>query len=200
MIRLSNTMHKNGSNLHWRLELIRGNKLKTIISNDKKANYINPNSYCEIYWKGPAEKNGILEYISEYTLIGYTGTKENTISPIFNREKDGTVLELPPVWTELDIPRGQYENHYEENGGWVAKNQLPTPINNNNNQEDKNINTSNKTKNNNNNSSKNKNMIVKSEEEIKNMRILIKYNDILNKEVAKQLEMLRYVNNKKYTI
>lgn len=187
-IKLTTTKNKTttGLNQHWRVEMMKGTKLKMIDSPDGKSVDINPSPYCELYWKGPGMKNGELQDIMEWTLIGFTGCKECTIEPVFNKDKDNSLFELPPIWTEETIPRGQYDGHVQEGGGWVARNQLPEipvdvvpdDIQPKQNQKKKKIEF---------------NAPIQSREEIISMRALVKYNELLGEEVGRQLEVLKLI-------
>lgn len=142
----------------WKLEIMRGSKLGTIISYDKTSNtttttkigesnnidviealatesddavpttnitIIKPSPYCEVYWKGPSERNGQPDFIHKWALIGHTSVKYNTSDPVYNKDVDGSLFELPPIWTEQGIHRGAHNDHFEEGGGWVARSHVP---------------------------------------------------------------------------
>ena len=184
-IKLTTTKNKTtGLNHHWRVEMMKGTKLKMIDSADGKSVDINPSPYCELYWKGPGMKDGELQDIMEWTLIGFTGCKECTIEPVFSKDKDNSLFELPPIWTKETIPRGQYDGHVQEGGGWVARNQMPdTTIDtvldaDQQKQKQKKIEF---------------NAPTQSREELISMRALVKYNELIGEEVGKRLEVLKLI-------
>jgi hypothetical protein len=80
--------------------------------------------YCEILWRGPAEKEGKTEVYSDWLEIGRTKYKEKTISPVWKRD-DGGIFELPPIWTNYEISDRGPNATSLQGGGWVAKNLIP---------------------------------------------------------------------------
>ncbi|RYH28684.1 protein kinase family protein [archaeon] len=109
--------------LRWKLQLKKLSKLHIMDSVDLT------NPYCEVYWKGPAQRDGEALFLKEWTLIGQTKSKVRTIEVIYNHreENDNSIFEMPPVWTENNIPfRGLKESDLHFGGGYVARNMIPT--------------------------------------------------------------------------
>lgn len=105
----------------WRLEIIRATNL---ISVTKKLS----NPYCEITWRGPAEKNGRTLVFTTWQEVGVTKVKERTVHPEYKRDNDDNVFDLPPVWTEAELERrGPSHAGPLTGGGWVSRNNIPSP-------------------------------------------------------------------------
>ena len=186
-MRLTTTKSKtasSGMNQHWRIEVMKAMKLKMIDSLDEDGNMMdaNPSPYCEVYWKGPGMCNGERQDIDTWTLVGFTGCRENTINPVFIKEKDNSLFELPPIWTNKVIPRGQYDGHVQEGGGWIACNQVPEDGGDDDAIHDDNDPQKIVEK---------KKAPTQSREEIISMRALIKYNELIGEELGRQLEVVR---------
>ena len=198
MLRATHRENKDGSSSSfWRLEIIRAGKLALIAdpqTNPQAKRDLTggsrkpPNSFCEVYWKGPGVRNKQAEDIAEWTLVGHTATKQNTENPQFDKETDTSLLELPPVWTDLDIPRSQYDQHFQEGGGWVARNQVPSADEVGEDGADQNGPQRAAGE-------KRFPFGAKSEEEVLQFRRVMKYNDLVSREVQARLEALRYLFN-----
>ena len=188
MLRATHSDRKNGSNSHWRLEIMRASKLAPIESvHNGMPSEKPPNVFCEVYYKGPALTDSKLTPITEWTLIAHTGTKQNTDSPQFDKETDSSLMELPPVWTDRDIPRGQFDGQVQEGGGWVPRNQIPPE------QEQASPGSSPQSSpKRGGNTEKRFPFGAKSAEEVVQFRNVVKYNELLAKEVQQRLEMFKY--------
>ena len=188
MLRATHSDRKNGSNSHWRLEIMRASKLAPIESvHNGMPSEKPPNVFCEVYYKGPALTDSKLTPITEWTLIAHTGTKQNTDCPQFDKETDSTLMELPPVWTDRDIPRGQFDGQVQEGGGWVPRNQIPPE------QEQASPGSSPQSSpKRGGNTEKRFPFGAKSAEEVVQFRNVVKYNELLGKEVQQRLEMFKY--------
>lgn len=188
MLRATHADRKNGSNSHWRLEIMRASKLAPIEStHNGMPSEKPPNVFCEVYYKGPALTGSKLTPITEWTLIAHTATKQNTDNPQFDKETDSTLMELPPVWTDRVIPRGQYDGQVQEGGGWVPRNQVPPE------QEQASPGTSTQgSPKRGGNTEKRFPFGAKSAEEVVQFRTIVKYNELVGKEVQQRLEMFKY--------
>ena len=120
LLRLSRAEHKNGSNLHWRLELVKASGLPAAAGDGACCN-----PYGEVYWRGRAEQEHQLTQLRSWELVGFTQTKTNARDPVFVRAEDHSMFELPPVWTERAVPLGDRPDSVREGGGWVARNHVP---------------------------------------------------------------------------
>jgi serine/threonine protein kinase len=183
MLRASTSERKHGYNTFWRLEVIKANNLSRVLLADGTLK--NPNPFVEIYWRGPCMKFNNIEIIDSWTLIGHTRSKSNTCAPEFEKDIDNSLFELPPTWTDLDIPRSAFEEQVQVGGGFVARNQQPVPLAQHDGQcEAKHISPAKKLP-----------FGASSEAEVLKMRVAVKYNDLLTKEVQERLEMKRYLVN-----
>ena len=167
---------KNGLNFNWRLEII---KLSQISAPGKKAPC---NPYCEVYWKGPAEKNELATHTSEWVILGSTKGKINTISPTFSKEKDNVIFDLPPIWTTEEIPnRGVNVNDCVKSGGWIPR----KPLSAGENEVVDEIAQNTKA-------DENKAFITSgSNNDMKQYRIVVKCNDFIIKEIQKRFDIIR---------
>lgn len=107
----------------WKLQLKKLSKLHAM----NAADLTNP--YCEIFWKGPAQKDGMTVNLREWTITGQTKTKTRAVEVVYNQkeEQDNSVFDLPAVWTTANIPqRGLRESDIVFGGGYVARNQIPS--------------------------------------------------------------------------
>lgn len=201
LLRAAHTEHKNGCNTHWRLEIVRANKLAGVDSTPGGGGTTVklPNPFCEVYWKGPALRKGKLHEITEWTVVGHTATKQNTDAPQYDKESDLSLLELPPVWTEHNIPRAQFADHFQEGGGWVARNQVPVLEEGEQEEGDEEngleSGVSSKGGSTKRDTERRFPFGAKSAEEVVQFRKIVKYNELVSKEVQLRLERLKYVLN-----
>lgn len=105
----------------WRLEIIRASRLACA---DRLRGIT---AYCEVYWMGPAIKDGIEEDFSgKWLCVGETKEKPKQENPTWDRE-DHSLYDLPPVWTELPIKGRGPGGTNLTGGGWVPQNMVPEP-------------------------------------------------------------------------
>ena len=81
----------------------------------------------EVFWCGPATKDGNVIHFKRWIFAGITQVKPKTVDPIFDKHTDFSLLEFPPIWTDLDIPMRGDMGEPHKGGGWCAQNQLPEP-------------------------------------------------------------------------
>ena len=112
--------HNDNKPLLWRLEILRASRLASADRLKLSA------AYCEILWRGPAFKEGLEMEYARWIIVGETKEKVKNLEPVFERS-DGTIFELPPHWTDLDIPDRGPNGAPKTGGGWCAQNLLPVP-------------------------------------------------------------------------
>lgn len=104
--------------ISWKFELIRASGLLAVTQLRTSS------PVCEVFWRGPAEKNDKDLLFRKWIKVGETSVKHNTLDPVFARI-DKSEYELPPVWTDVDIAgRGPMCGPLV-GGGWVSRNNLP---------------------------------------------------------------------------
>ena len=115
---VTKTKKQKGFDLVWKLNLIKFDKVSAV---DSK---LLSNVYCEVYWKGPAFKYGLLTHTIRWVSLGTSLLKPNTTSASLTKDQDNSTFELPPVWTDYSIPEGREYNLKDktEGGGWVPAN------------------------------------------------------------------------------
>ena len=59
--------------------------------------------------------------------VGQTKEKAKALDPIFDKTTDNTIYELPPVWTDLDVPLRGPGGSELKGGCWVSINNVPAP-------------------------------------------------------------------------
>ena len=107
--------------IRWRLDIQRMNRIVHVDRLKKTAPYV------EVFWCGPATKDGNVIHFKRWIFAGITQVKPKTVDPIFDKHTDFSLLEFPPIWTDLDIPMRGDMGEPHKGGGWCAQNQLPEP-------------------------------------------------------------------------
>lgn len=101
----------------WRLDITRCQNLSPAT---RKLS----NPYCEILWRGPAEKYTANLLCLRWIGVGQTKVKERCTDPLYTKTDD-SIFDLPPVWTDNPIDgRGPFLVTLKK-GGWVARNCIP---------------------------------------------------------------------------
>lgn len=106
--------------IEWKLEIMRASKLAAV--DPKKLS----SPFCEILWRGPADKGEYEITLWNWVSIGETKAKPKTVDPIWTRA-DMTEFQIPPIWTDIPIPGRGRKGGYLKGGGWVAQNHIPPP-------------------------------------------------------------------------
>ena len=107
---------------NWRLEIMRASRLACA---DRLKG---TTAYCEVFWMGPAIKDGLEEdYGGKWLGVGETKEKPKSENPTWDRE-DFSMYDLPPIWTELPIKGRGPGGTNLTGGGWVAANNVPMPL------------------------------------------------------------------------
>lgn len=106
----------------WKLEIIRCTGLMAV---DKVKKTSNP--FCEIFWKGPAEKYERGMLFNKWIKVGETKYKHSCVDPVFERS-DRTEYELPPIWTDLEVDGRGPGGGFLAGGAWVSRNNVPNPV------------------------------------------------------------------------
>ena len=105
----------------WRLDIQRMNRIAYVDRLKKTAPYV------EVFWCGPATKDDNVINFKRWIFAGITQVKPKTIDPTFDKSTDLSLMEFPPVWTDLDIPLRGDKGEPHRGGGWCAQNQVPEP-------------------------------------------------------------------------
>jgi serine/threonine protein kinase len=110
--------NKKGLPVAWRVDIVKCMALAQV-------DVLGKSSPCvDIFWRGPARRDGEMEVFDSWLNVGRTHTKERTIDPAFTKE-DGANLEFPPCWTDYDVPDRGPLGVPLTGGCWCPKNQLP---------------------------------------------------------------------------
>lgn len=104
----------------WRIEILKATGLLPVTS------LLSCNALCEIFWRGPAEKNDNLFLFKKWIKVGETRVIYNNLSPSFSKKENNT-YDLPPVWTDMEIEGRGVNGSLLVGGGWVSKNNIPDP-------------------------------------------------------------------------
>lgn len=123
-----------GVPLLWRLEIDRLNGIANAVDVLSKSNPI-----CEVLWKGPLkrietkkkvvdqsgkkviEKKEICVQQKRWIPLGFTKHHEKVCDVVFQKEDD-VVFELPPIWTDGNVPLITSHGEITKVGGWISKN------------------------------------------------------------------------------
>jgi serine/threonine protein kinase len=103
-------------------------KPETDVNEDIPIEYTAENEQStKLKKKKPKKATTEVFLIKDYTVIGQTATMNHVTECEYDREdNDGSVLELPPIWTDNPIKgRGVHETDVATRGGYVSKNQIP---------------------------------------------------------------------------
>lgn len=103
----------------WRLQIFRCTKIVAVDRIERSSPMV------EVCWKGAVTKRSEKLYETKsFIQIGKTSTKQNTLDPNWKDDPSAT-FELPPVWTDWNIP-GRGDGGLDlTGGGWVSKNNIP---------------------------------------------------------------------------
>jgi serine/threonine protein kinase len=193
MLRATHSDRRTGPSTHWRLELVRAVGLAHISPPATGAPPTTkpPNCFVEAYWKGPGVRDKAVEQVADWTLVGHTATKQSCDCPLFEKDADGSVMELPPAWTDLPVPRSHHEEHVQQDGGWVPRNCVPLPPP----EEDAEVAADGASGKRSQVSANEKRFPfgAKSEEEVVQFRTVMRYNELVKLELQARLEALRYL-------
>ena len=102
----------------WRLQIFRATKIAAVDRIERSSPMV------EVCWKGAVTKRGEKSFESSFITTGFTSTKQNTLDPNW-KDDTSAIFELPPVWTDWDIPGRGECGGVLHGGGWVAKNHIP---------------------------------------------------------------------------
>jgi len=187
---------KKGVQATWYLQILRFNQLPAVHPK------LLSNPYCEVYWRGSAQKFGTVVHTLNWVSVGTTKVKPNTQNCTLSKDDDMCWFELPPEWTDLTIPAGREFNLKDKTpgGGWVPRNSplvvklLDNAIEEENNSE---VGSQSNEKPNTFFASIQKQLQqqmqpkTQSPEDILNFRVTVKVSEMMVKEVQKRLDVVR---------
>jgi serine/threonine protein kinase len=109
---------KNDIPIVWRVEIVKASKIACAHKTQKST------PFCQVFWRGVAEIDGVMKEYDEWLEIGVTKAKEKTLDPQWKKD-EGNVFEMPPMWTKYDVPGRGPTGETVKGGCWVARNNLP---------------------------------------------------------------------------
>ena len=109
---------ENDIPIQWRIEIVKASKIACVHNAQKSS------PYCEILWRGMAEKDGEMKEHNDWLSCGITKTKERSLDPQFKRN-DNNTYEFPPYWTACDVDGRGLGREPLQGGAWVGRNLIP---------------------------------------------------------------------------